>query len=305
MISAHDLLRSEAEAQGRDLEQRHLGRRAGAEDVEVVQARERAALPFAEPRQDGDLLVAVAQTAEPDAGQRIGGSGNFPVRYSGEARAVRFDLQGDPGRLAAPVVADSVGDGDVAEDGLRSTREIPERLDVVAGDAYLERVVDRLSGLQLANVDQRARHLRRERALERSDEVGGVVIVRHLDDELRVVDLVLLRREREPESGRAAADEGGHRAEHLAMRLLSVLRGHLAHDTVGDARGLVGRFQRGVLGIRKRYLLASSYRREHGREGCRAVHDLRRRTGKVGFHGLLCELDLGQFRYDLLGPGNH
>ena len=82
---------------------------------------------------------------------------------------------------------------------------------------------------------------------DRADELLGEVLVRHLDDDLGVVDLLLLRFDGEPEPRAAATDEGGQGFQNFTglaiflSMLLAVFSDHLAHYFLGVPRGFVGR----------------------------------------------------------------
>jgi len=72
--------------------------------------------------------------------------------------------------------------------------EAAQRRDVLARDADRDRDADRRPNFQQLDVDARAGDLRAERVLQRLDEVNRVVLVVHLHQDLRVVELRLLRR---------------------------------------------------------------------------------------------------------------
>ncbi len=82
------------------------------------------------------------------------------------------------------------------------------------GDSHLHGDADRLAVLQQAHVQAGARDAARQRRLELRREVRRLVLVFHLHDELRVVELLHLGRDREPEARPAAADERGQRRQH-------------------------------------------------------------------------------------------
>src|SRR5438876_888445 len=76
--------------------------------------------------------------------------------------------------------------------------------------------VDRLAGLELPDVDARPRDGGRQLPLQHRQQVPRVVLVADLQDHLRVVELLQLRRDRGPEARPAAADEGGQRLQDVA-----------------------------------------------------------------------------------------
>src|SRR4029450_11859046 len=107
---------------------------------------------------------------------------------------------------------------------------------------HLDRVRDGVR-LQLMHLDPSPGHRCRQRALEQTGELRGVLFVRHLDGELGVVQLLELGRQREPKSWASAADKAADRAQNLAwlagpMRVLStVFFRHLVDNLLGTEYG--------------------------------------------------------------------
>src|SRR5262249_1625050 len=98
----------------------------------------------------------------------------------------------------------------------------------------------------------------------------GLVLVADFDDDLRVIQLLLLRRYREPESWTAAADKCRQRSEHRGFfpRLVGVLRG-VSTDRFSDhcfrmSRGFVGSVQRRIFW--KPYVHVGKIRKVLGKE---------------------------------------
>src|SRR5262245_55243581 len=66
--------------------------------------------------------------------------------------------------------------------------------------------------------------------------MSSIVLVLHLNNDLRVVQLLQLRRKREPESWSTTADERGQRLQHLARfpvairMMMTILIDDLAND---------------------------------------------------------------------------
>ena len=108
--------------------------------------------------------------------------------------------------------------------------------------------------LQLADIDARAGNAGRQDRLQVMHELGRDLLVRHLHDDLRVVQLLQLRGHREPEARAASTDEGGHVFQDVlglavfAGMLLAELLRFLAHDLFHLLRGLVGGVEVGVVG---------------------------------------------------------
>ena len=80
------------------------------------------------------------------------------------------------------------------------------------------------------------------------------MLVVDLDNDLRVVELLQLGRDREPETRAAAPDEGGQGFQDFTRLaiffsvLLAIFFGHLAHHFLSVPRGFVGRRKRRVFG---------------------------------------------------------
>src|SRR6185295_17669030 len=84
-----------------------------------------------------------------------------------------------------------------------------------AGDANFDGHRDWLARIELPHIHACAGDPLVQRLLQRTDQVVGVMLVVDLDNDLRVVELLKLRRDREPESRAAAPDEGGQGFEDL------------------------------------------------------------------------------------------
>ena len=129
-----------------------------------------------------------------------------------------------------------------------------ERADVgEAGDAEFDGIVDWIC-LELADVDASADDVFGERALEFADQFGRVVLVVDLDDDLRVVELLKLRRHREPEARSAAAFERRERVENLARAavfvgmIFAIFFGGGFDDLLDLQGGFVGGEERDIVG---------------------------------------------------------
>jgi hypothetical protein len=200
----------------------------------------RAPLLHAHTGDHRDLLVALAQRRDLVAvhrGERR--AGHVDVRDPGHVGLVRVDPQPHGEALRAPVVADAARALLRAQQLPDLAGQLPQRGNVLAGDAHRDRDPHSASGLELAHVERRARHSRAQRLLQRADQVLRVVLVLHLDQDLRVVGLLLLRRHRVPEAGPAAAHEGRDGLELVA--------GQLADDSLRLHGRAVGGGERRVL----------------------------------------------------------
>ena len=91
-----------------------------------------------------------------------------------------------------------------------------QRADVFAGNANLNRHANRLACFQLAHVNARTGHARRQSILQRRDQMRGVVFVFHLQNDLRVIELLEFRRNRRPETRPTSADKRRQRFQHFA-----------------------------------------------------------------------------------------
>ena len=163
------------------------------------------------------MLVAATQRGDAGAAEGCGGGlRDVLVGDAGDVGAVGVDFQRDFEAVLAPVVADARGRRDGAKNVGDLGRDRAERGDVFffveradvgeAGDAEFDGIVDGI-GLELADVDSGAGDVVGEGALEFADQFRRVVFVVDLDDDLRVVELLELRRDREPEARTAAAFE--------------------------------------------------------------------------------------------------
>src|SRR6201999_3723230 len=104
-------------------------------------------------------------------------------------------FQGDFETVLAPIVADAGGSWDGAQDVRDLRRDGAELRDVFlfvegadvgeAGNAEFDGVVDGV-GLELADIDSGADYVFGESALEFADQLGRVVLVVDLDDDLRI-----------------------------------------------------------------------------------------------------------------------
>ena len=231
--------------------------------VQALHVGEPRALLQPEPRHHRDLPVPLAErghlvAADPGRGR----PGDVLVRDPRQVGAVRVDVELHHEALLVPVVAEAGGHGDRPEDVGQPLAEPAEPGDLLPGprrvgvrapaDLHLDGDPHRV-GLELAGVGAGAVDGRRHRRLQPVHQRRRVFLVGDLDDELRVVLLALLGRERVPEARPAASHEGGDRPEHLprlavtAGALLAVLRRDLAHPLHRARRDLVGPRERHVV----------------------------------------------------------
>ena len=242
LVPPLDLGRGQLAREPGDLPQRNALRGAGREHVGIGEVRQASPVLEAEPRHDGDLAVTLPVVAHRSSGDgRLGGESHVESADAREIRPVVVDRDVGPQARRAPVVADPGGEGSCPEGVGHLAGDLPQRVDVLSRDPDRDRDSDRLAGLELPDVDPGPRDPGGERRLDRADELLGEVLVRHLDDDLRVVDLLLLRLDGEPEPRAGAADEAGEAAEDVGVLVvLAELVGHLADDALRLDRGLVG-----------------------------------------------------------------
>ena len=222
-------------------------------DVQVLHVGQLRALFHPQSRHDRDLLIAFAQHRHLTAvDPRRRGSGHVEVGDSRRVRAVGVGFELDGEDVLPPVVADALGVRGGAQDVFHLLRLLAQRGHVAAGDADFDRHRDGLARVELPHVDPRARDPLVQRLLQGAEQVVGVMLVVDLDDDLRVVELLQLGRDREPEARAAAPDEGGQGFQDLTRLtiltgvLLAVFLGHLAHHFLRTPRGFAGGRKRRV-----------------------------------------------------------
>ena len=264
VIEADDAVGGHAVLNAGDLHQRNLGASRLRVDVEVLNVGEPRALVHLQTRDDGNVLVAILQRGHGHAAHGAGGGiGHVHVADAGQVGAIGIDDQADLGAFGVPLVAHAHGCGSGLQDVDDLRGDMPHGLDIlraarsshvgIADDANLDRIVHRV-GLQLAEVDPHAGHGRREHRLHLVDKVRRDVLVVQLNQHFGVVELLRLRRQREPEARTAAADPGRHIAQDmrriaaLVGMLLAPHVGLLADDLLDLLRRLVGGLKGRVVG---------------------------------------------------------
>ena len=199
LVAPLDLLQLHVVGDARDLAQRHLLRALRARtrkdfgDRSVARAPPSAA---ARPRGSACRLRAASRPCSPfmteSRGQR-----DVVVGDAGQVRPIRIDVEVDHEALHAPVVVDPLGDGNRRVDLLQPTgRASATSPDVVAREAD-RRPECRRAGPSPAGGRRNGRPaVRAERPLQLLDQMRRVVLVVDLDDDLCVVRLLRLGRQR-------------------------------------------------------------------------------------------------------------
>ena len=212
----------------------------------------------AQPGDDRDLLVAFAQRGRRGVPLMRGAEDAATSRLVTPARFARSGStsQLDREALRAPVVAHALGARDRRGRRLDLLGERAQRRDVRRRRCGWRPGCP--TGLPFSSCRTSTRApaiVGVSASCSAATRLGGVVLVVHLDDDLGVVQLLLLGRDREPEARAAAADERGERlaGRRAACRplpgALAVLVGHLADDRLDlVARVSRGRRERRVLG---------------------------------------------------------
>ena len=221
MLQAAETLRFQRRLQHRHLQEGDfLGTLRGI-DVQVLEISELGAFVHPQARHDRDLLVSsrkVATCRPLMPADR--GHGHVQIRHAGKIGPIGIDVELHQKALVAPVVPTRVMAGiarkisltcsasrrrvRISSSGRRSRSDRPNR----RASKDFHRI-----GLELAHVQERLRHRCGERLLQVIDEQWHVLLVRNLDDELRVVQLLQLGRHREPEARPTAAHKRGERFE--------------------------------------------------------------------------------------------
>src|SRR6185503_1793738 len=149
--------------------------------------------------------------------------------------------------LLSPVVAHALSVWSGSQDVFHLLRFLAQRVHVTAGDADFDWHRNRLARLELPHIHPRAGDPLVQRSLYWANQVVGVMLVIDLDNHLRVVELLQLGRDREPEPRATTSDEGGQGFQDF-MRLaiffsvlLTVFFCYLAHHFLGVPRRFVGR----------------------------------------------------------------
>src|SRR5262245_25191927 len=217
-------------------------------DVEVVDVGELRALLHSQPRDDGNLLVALAQIGYPLAADRGGrGGGDVVIGDAGEIRAVGVGPQPDGEAFVAPIVADARRERRFAENVFDPFGLGAQASSVVARNPDRHRQPYGFTRFELAHVNARPRDLRRQGFLQRLDQMPGVVFVIDLNDYLRVIELLQFGRDGGPEARAAAADERRQRSQHVGVFMLLAVFFDLSADHFFGAKGgLVRRGERRV-----------------------------------------------------------
>src|SRR5262249_40076605 len=127
----------------------------------------------------------------------------------------RIDVEVNAQAGHPEVVANPICDRNAANHAFGFCRNRAQRVQVVSADANLDRIGDRFAVLELPHVDVGSRDASRERLLKLREDLGGLMRVVDLDDELSIVGCALLWRQRIPEARSASTDEGGDTAKNL------------------------------------------------------------------------------------------
>src|SRR5262249_32007000 len=151
------------------------------------------------------------------------------------------------------IITDALGFWYAAKDAFHLFGIRSQSRDIVAGNPYGNRETADAPQLELAYIDARARNRFGQLVLQDRNKVACIVFVIYLNDDLRIVELLEFRRNREPESWPAATDKCGQRLQNallsafFAMVFFAVFLDRMAYDCLDLRRSFDGCGQRSVL----------------------------------------------------------
>ena len=247
----------------RELSERHLGVVLGRIDVEILNIRKTGAFVHAHSGDDRNLFLAFLKGGDRGSAdschRRVG---DVHIRNACQIRAVRIHGERYLRTLIPPFIARAFGQRRRAQNVFNLAGNSSKLPDVAAlqrgvdisgaGDANLNRIIDRI-GQQLPCVQPCSRNGRGENGLQLANKLGSDLFIGNLNQHLRIIQLLKLRRRGKPEPRTSPADKGRDITESrsglsvILLMLLGKLRGLLPNNLLDFACCIVGCTQVGVI----------------------------------------------------------